>query len=568
MSNVEEIKISSRHLRGDIAETLEQEVSHFEENEYQLLKFHGTYQQDDRDLRIERRKNNQEKAFMFMVRSKVPAGMISAEQYLAHDRVADEIGNHTLRITSRQDFQLHGILKGNLKSCIHRINDSGITTLGACGDVVRNVMATPWPIKKPVYEDIAFLAKAISDATLPQTHAYNEIWLDGEKVTPEYETETLYGEFYMPRKFKIGIAVPPRNDIDVFTNDIALVPYTKKGVVEGYSIFAGGGFGMTHNKAQTFPALAQPIGYAKREDVLSVVKAIILTQRDHGNRDDRKQARLKYVIHSHGLSWFKREMKKRLDKPVKLTKVKNVKWETVSDQYGWHKQEDGKWFLCQWVPEGRIKDSAEGNYKSAFQTIAREFQFPMRLTANCNIVFEDVETDQKEQINKILKDHNIPTPESLTEVRRLGMACVSLPTCGLGLAESERVFQDALDGIEEVMRELHIENEPILFRMTGCPNGCARPYNADFAFVGKSPGKYAFYVGGSHRGNRLAELHNKMLAFEDIPATVKNYLEDFVNNRQNGETFTDYWARTHPQEAVTPEQFHVEPQNRNGETET
>lgn len=558
MSNVEELKKNSRNLRGGIAETLKQDIALFGDDDSQLIKYHGTYQQDDRDLRVTRREQGLDKAYMFMVRSKVPAGMVTAEQYLAHDRIADDIGNHTLRVTSRQDFQIHGVLMGNLKSCLQRINESGITTLGACGDVVRNVMSSPWPIKKPAYEDALQLAKAITIAFLPRTNAYAEIWLDGEQITPEFESDPIYGDAYMPRKFKIGIAVPPRNDIDVFSNDVALVSYVKKGVVEGYSVFAGGGFGMTHNKSETFPALAQPIGFVSREDVMSVVKAIILTQRDHGNRLNRKQARLKYVIHQHGMTWFKKEMKKRLDKPVKFIKVKTVKWESVSDMFGWHKQGDGNWFCSVWVPEGRIKDSAEGNYKTAFRKIAEELRFPARLTANCNLLFHDIPTNQKETVNQILQEHNIPLPESLTEVRRLGMACVSLPTCGLGLAESERVFQKALDGIEGVMRELHIENEPILFRMTGCPNGCARPYNADFGFVGKSQGKYAFYVGGSFRGNRIGVLQNKMLAYEDIPNAVRPYLQEFVENRQNGETFTDYWGRTHPQENVNPEQFHTE----------
>lgn len=563
MSNVEDIKRNSRHLRGSIAENLSKGVAIFEEDDSQLIKTHGSYQQDDRDLRIERRKKGEDRAHIFMVRSKVPAGMITAQQYLAHDKIADELGNNTLRVTSRQDFQIHGVLMGNLKSCIQRINESGITTLGACGDVVRNVMATPWPILKPAFDDALQLANAITAAFLPRTNGYAEIWLDGEKVSPEYEMDPIYGEVYLPRKFKIGIAVPPYNDIDVFSNDIALISYIKKGVVEGYSVYAGGGFGMTHNKQDTFPALAQPIGYVSREDIMSVVKAIILTQRDHGNRINRKQARLKYVIHKHGISWFKKEMKKRLDQPVKITKVKNVKWDSVSDLFGWNKQGDGNWFCNIWVPEGRIKDSEEGNYKTAFRHIASELNFPIRLTANCNLLFHDVPANQKEAVNQILKENNIPLPESLSEIRRMGMACVSLPTCGLGLAESERVFQKAIDGIEEVMRDLKIENEQILFRMTGCPNGCARPYNADFAFVGKSPEKYAFYVGGSYRGDRMGILQNKMLSYDDIPSTVRTYLEEFVKNREEGETFTDFWGRTHPQEEVKPEQYHIEHMNDN-----
>jgi len=545
-------------LRGTIQETLVGEGSHFSDDEYQLLKFHGTYQQDDRDQRVPRKKKNLDKAWMFMVRSKLPGGALTAEQYLAHDQIAGDLGNGTLRITTRQGFQLHGVLKGDLQECISRINKSGITTWGACGDVVRNTTAAPSPFKDEAHLDAQRLAKEISDTFLAKTTAYAEIWLNGEQLNRETEVaEPIYGKLYLPRKFKIGIAIPPRNDIDIYTNDLGFISNVENGIVTGYTVVAGGGFGMTHGKTETFPALAKPLFYIAREHAVQAAVAVVSAQRDFGNRNDRKRARLKYLIDERGIDWFRGEVVKRLDAPHEL--AKEVRWETVSDVFGWREQGDGKLFCALWIEEGRIKDTEKRKWRTAFRTIAERFGFPLRLTTNCNIIFHDIDPGAKERIAEILTAHGIPNPEDLTETRRLAQACVALPTCGLALAESERVFHLVLDKIDDILKDFGLDEEPILIRMTGCPNGCARPYNADIAFVGRMPGKYALYVGGSVTGERLAGLQEKTVTLEEIPARVRRLIEEFVQNRHGNENFSNYWGRTHVNgPAPKPEQFHFE----------
>jgi sulfite reductase (ferredoxin) len=553
--SVEEVKTQSRALRGTIRETLLGEESHFSEEEYQLLKFHGTYQQDDRDQRVSRKQQNLDKAWMFMVRSKLPGGALSAKQYLEHDRIAGDLGNGTLRITTRQGFQLHGVLKGDLQECISRINAAGITTWGACGDVVRNTTGPATPFKDAAHLDAQRLAKEISDTFLAKSTAYAEIWLDGKRLTEE-TAEPIYGQQYLPRKFKIGIAVPPRNDVDIYSNDLGFISHVENGRVNGYTVVAGGGFGMSHGKTETFPALAKPLFYVAREHVVAAAVAVVTTQRDFGNRTDRKRARLKYLIDERGIDWFRTEVAKRLGVPFEPPR--EVHWNTVSDLLGWHEQGDGKLFCGIWVEEGRIKDTEERQWRTAFRKIA-ELGFPIRLTTNCNIIFHDIDPAAKETVTDILSRHGIPLPENLTETRRLAQACVALPTCGLALAESERVFHLVLDKIDRILKEFDLADEPILIRMTGCPNGCARPYNADIAFVGRAPGKYAFYVGGSFTGERLVGLQEKTITLEEIPGRVRGLIEEFVVNRRGSETFSSYWGRTHVNgPKPEPEQFHLE----------
>jgi sulfite reductase (ferredoxin) len=569
--NVEEIKAESRALRGTIQESLAADTSHFSEDEYQLLKFHGTYQQDDRDQRAARKAQNKDKAWMFMVRSKLPGGDLTAAQYLEHDKIARELGNGTLRISTRQGFQTHGVLKGDLKECVRRINESGVTTWGACGDVVRNTIAAAAPIADPAHRDAQRLAKEISQAFLSRSTAYADIWLNDEKLAVDpvgmssrsSETDTpeepIYGKQYLPRKFKIAIAIPPRNDVDVYANDLGFIAQVEAGEVKGYTVAVGGGFGMTHGKQDTYPVLAKPLGYVQRDQVIQTAVAVVTVQRDFGNRTDRKRARLKYLIDEKGIEWFRQEVQARL--PFSLQPSKEVRWDTVSDLLGWHPQGDGKLFCGIWVQEGRIKDDEGVNTRSAFAKIAQEFGFPVRLTTNCNLIFYNIDPAQKPEVDKILIEHGIQRPEELTPVRQLAQACVGLPTCGLALAESERAFPGVLDKIEEILADLGLSEEPILIRMTGCPNGCARPYNADIAFVGRAPGKYALYVGGSLTGERLVGLQQKSVALAEIPDRVRELLEEFVRDRYQGETFTDYWGRTHVNgPRPKPEQFHIEAQ--------
>jgi sulfite reductase (ferredoxin) len=557
-SPVEQIKDKSRALRGTIADTLKSDASHFSEEEYQLLKFHGSYQQDDRDLRIERKRAGQDKAWSFMVRTKTPGGVLSSEQYLALDRISDELANGTLRITTRQGIQYHGILKGGLKNCIAEINKSGITTWGACGDVVRNTMGPSSPLNTPAHLDAQKLAKEISDTFLAKSRAYTDIWINDKPLNGDQsEEEPIYGKLYLPRKFKIAIAIPPQNDVDVFTQDLGFITHAPNGQVEGYTIVVGGGLGMTHGMLKTYPVLAKPLFYVKREHAIAAAIAIVTTQRDHGNREDRKLSRLKYVIESRGIDWFRTEVQSRLKAPTEPAKP--IHFTSVGDMLGWHEQGDGKLFCGVFVSEGRVKDTDQVKYRSGFRAIIQKLGTPVRLTPNCNIIFSNIDPKQKAEVDAILKDHKIPHTDGFTEARKTSHACVALPTCGLALAESERVFPEAMNAIDQVLRELKLEKEPILIRMSGCPNGCPRPYNADFAFVGRAPGKYAFYVGGSIVGDRLAGLEKKVLEFKDIAQAVRPYLQDFASNRKSGETFSQFFGRTRQSgPKPVPEQFHVE----------
>jgi len=562
--SVEEIKDESRGLRGTIVPTLQSDATHFSEDDYQLLKFHGTYQQDDRDLRIERKRAGLDKAWSFMVRSKMPGGECTAEQYIQHDNIASDLGNDTMRITTRQGFQMHGILIGGLKDCIARIKNSGLTTLGACGDVVRNTMSPAAPFDDAAHRDAQKLAEELTELFLPETDSYLSIWLNGEKImladeeqAKDSPEEPIYGKHYLPRKFKIGIAVPPRNDVDLFTQDLGFVPHVVDGEVEGYTVTVGGGFGMSHGKTVTRPYLARPMFYVKRKDVLDAAKAVVMAQRDHGNREDRKQARLKYTIARMGLDAFRADVEGRME--GETFPAKELSFDTVADVLGWHEQGNGKLLLGVYVEEGRIADTNSIHYRSCFREIAEKFQLPLRLTPNCNLIYFDVDPKDKDAVNEVLTRHNVVHTDTFTEARKTAHACVALPTCGLALSESERVFPQLMDKIDVILRELKLEKEAILFRMTGCPNGCARPYNADIGFVGRAPGKYAFYVGGSIRGDRLVGLEEKTVPFDELPGKIRPILEEFAEKRQDGENFTDYWGRTHVNgEEPSAEQFHVE----------
>lgn len=556
---VEQIKEQSHYLRGTIQETLRGDASHFSEEDYQLLKFHGTYQQDDRDKRVELKKAGKDKAWVFMVRTKIPGGHLAADQYLKLDQIATDLGNQTLRITTRQNFQYHFVLKGGLKECIAQVHQSGITTVGACGDIVRNVMASPTPLNTPVHCDAQKLADELTQALFPKTRAYAEIWLNGEKTypPPEPENEPLYGKYYLPRKFKIGVAVPPRNDVDIYTQDIGFVAHAPNAQAEGYTILVGGGFGMTHGKLKTYPVLGKPLLYVAREHAVAAAVAIVTVQRDYGNREDRSRARMKYLIEERGLEWFRKEVESRLQAPTEAPKP--LHWTTVADMLGWHEQGDGKLFCGVFVPQGRIQDTERVRYRSAIRGIARQLRCPIRLTPNCNILFCNIQPDHRNTVEQILDQNGVPSDTGMTEARKTSHACVALPTCGLALAESERVFSQVMDEIDQILRELHLEKEPILIRMSGCPNGCSRPYNADIAFVGRAPGKYALFVGGSMTGDRLVGLEKKVVDLKEIPAMVRTYLEEFAAHREDGETFTEYWGRTHqPGPRPVPEQFHSE----------
>ena len=558
----EEIKDESRGLRGKIVETLLSDTSHFEEAEYQLLKFHGSYQQDNRDSRSERRKQKLDKEWMFMVRTKMPAGTLTSEQYIAHHDMADKLGNATMRLTSRQGIQLHGILKGGLRDTVRAISNCGLTSWGACGDVVRNTMAPGAPVHDAAHAATRRLADEISTRFMARSMAYTSIWLDGEKLdlvaeeAAEVVEEPIYGKNYLPRKFKIGIAVPPSNDVDLFSQDVGFIAHVEDGELTGYSIHVGGGFGMSHGKLETYPCLAKPLFYCAAEHAAAACEAIVTVQRDHGDRADRKHARMKYLIAERGIEWFRGKVEERISFPTEP--VREVQLGTVADALGWHAQGDGKYFVGVYVAQGRISDGEAARPRSAFRQIAGEINCSLRVTANANMYFYDISEEDRDQVDTILAENGLVTGENFTAMRQMGHACVALPTCGLALSESERVFTGLLDSVDVILEELGLRDDPILVRMTGCPNGCARPYNADFAFVGRAPGKYAMFVGGSSAGDRLAGLEKKMVLFDDIPGEIRAYLADFVEQRQDGETFSEYWGRTRPEAAEpTPQQFHL-----------
>mgnify|MGYP000517409563 CR=1 FL=1 len=565
-SSVEQIKDASRQLRGTIDPTLaDPAATHFSEDDYQLLKFHGTYQQDDRDLRTPRKKEGLDKAWSFMVRTKQPGGKITAAQYLALDSLASEIANGTLRITNRQGIQFHGILKVSLRDAMQRIHASGLTTWGACGDVVRNTMGPSAPFDTPAHRATQALARELSDTFMARSSAYTDLWLNGEKLSLDAEgnravevEEPIYGAHYLPRKFKIGIAIPPRNDTDVYSQDLGFIAdLGPEGTVTGYHVTAGGGFGMSHGQTKTYPALGKPMFRVSAEHAALAAVAIVTTQRDHGDRTDRKHARLKYTIEDMGFEAFRAEVLRRMDVPVQP--FAPAKLETVGDALGWHEQGDGRMFLGLFVEVGRIKDEGGCNYRAAFREIAEQFGFPFRFTPNANLIFADIAPDERAAVDALLARHGVALDGGLTEARRTGHSCVALPTCGLALSESERVFPAVMDQLDGVLRELGLEGEPLLVRMTGCPNGCGRPYNADFGFVGRAPDKYAFYVGGAITGDRLAGLERKVVTTAEIPTVVRPFLEAFKAGRTAGETFSAWWGRTHTHgEAPHSDQFHVE----------
>lgn len=576
-ASVEEIKLQSAGLRGQLAEQFADTSSpNIPEDSNILLKHHGSYQQDNRDVRAQRSKEKLEKDWSFMIRSKMPGGRISAKQWLIHDDLCTKaMGN--MRLTNRQGIQLHGVLKGNLREVIQNVCRSGLTTMGACGDVVRNTMGPAAPLADAVHQDTQRLSEEISQRFLWRSSAYADIWLDGERIDPAWidapevdpkvramtaaaeGEDPIYGKIYLPRKFKIGIAIEPNNDTDIYSQDVGLVPFVVGGAVEGYTITVGGGFGMSHGQLSTRPFLGQPLLYVKRAHVVDAIEAIVTTQRDHGNRTERKNARLKYTVQTMGLDGFRAEVQRRL--PGIVTEApKTLRFDSVEDQLGWHDQGDGRFYCGVYVSMGRVVDVPQGSqYRSAFAKIARELQLPFIVTPNANLIIADISPELRPKVEALLASHGLHCGETLTRASRVAHACVALPTCGLALSESERALPGFMQQIDGILRELGLEEDALLIRMTGCPNGCGRPYNADIGFVGRAPNKWAMFVGGSIRGNQLAGLQIKSIVGENIAGEVRQLLVAYKDERQAGEIFADWFARTRTRgEEPVPEQFHVE----------
>ncbi len=543
---MERIKEDSLYLRGTIKEELASPSTHFVKDTAQLLKAHGTYQQDDRDVRNRRRKVGQEPLYSMMVRTKAPGGRLNAEQYLMFDELADQYGNQTLRITTRQGFQFHSIFKKNLKSAIRTINEKLGTTLGACGDNVRNVLGCPAPslerTKLKVYE----YTKSISDQFLSKAGTYHEIWLNGEKVEdltkkkPE-EIEPIYGKLYLPRKFKIALAFPEDNCVDVYTNDIGIVPEIKKGQVTGFNILAGGGLGMSHGAKDTFPRLADPLCFVKPDEILEITKAIVFVQRDYGDRKSRKHARMKYLIHDRGLAWFREEVEKRFGK--KLEAVHSIQWKGFEDHLGWKEQGDGRWYFGVSIENGRIKDEGKNRLKSGLQEAIKRFETPIYLTATQDLLISNIKENQKQELEQILISHGIALPNQLSMIQKNSMSCPALPTCGLAITESERLLPSLIDQFEKVLNELGLVNDRITLRMTGCPNGCARPYSSEIGLVGRAVGTYNVYLGGNLDGTRLNQLFAENIPEKEIVKQLISVFKLYKFQRNNGEEFGNFCHR-------------------------
>ncbi|WP_206879961.1 NADPH-dependent assimilatory sulfite reductase hemoprotein subunit [Alicyclobacillus mali (ex Roth et al. 2021)] len=542
LSKVEIIKKNSRFLRGPLQEELQNDASHFTEEAVQVLKFHGTYQQDDRDLRRELTKQGKERHYIMMIRARIPGGVLSAEQYLVFDRLADEYGNGSMRVTTRQTFQLHGVLKRNLKSTIRRINEALITTLGGCGDQVRNTVGCAHPHQGPFEEAVRRDLLRLVDETSAKTNAYHEIWLDGERVDPEVDgaRETLYGETYLPRKFKIGFAYEGDNCSDVYSNDIGIVAHRDGERVAGYTLLIGGGMGRTASDKETHPALAKPFAFVTPDELVDVVKAIITIQRDHGNRENRKFARMKYLVESRGVDWFRDEAERRLGR--RLAPPRELVWHSSDDHLG-RIEDDDKVHLGLYVENGRIADKPGFPLKSALAAAVAKYRPTVRLTTQQNLILADLAPQDADALEAELAAQGIRLPDAYSPVKLRSMACPAMPTCGLAIAESERVFPKVVERLEALLAELGLADEPITVRMTGCANGCARPYIAEIGFVGRVIGKYDIFLGANVAGTRLNARFREMVPFDDLVPTLRPVLELYRDERLPGERFGDFCHR-------------------------
>jgi sulfite reductase (NADPH) hemoprotein beta-component len=566
-SRNEDIKEASRFLRGTIAEGLaDVATGSISEEDAQLTKFHGTYLQDDRDLRPERAKKKLEKAFSFMIRLRLPGGLASAKQWLALDAIAGTYANHTLRLTTRQTFQFHGVIKSNMRRTMQAINAALLDTIAACGDVNRNVMAAANPYFSKAHAAAEDLAIKVSAHLLPQTGAYHEIWLDGEQVDAngkpikkkeaKEEKEPIYGPHYLPRKFKIVIAVPPSNDVDIFAHDLGYIAIVEKGKVVGYNITVGGGMGMTHGETDTFPRLADMFGFCTPDQAVDVAEKVVMVQRDWGNRENRKRARLKYTIEDRGLDAFRAEVEKRLG--YKLGRQRPYRFESTGDPIGWQQGADKKWHLTLFIENGRVKDSPGHALRTALREIAERHTGAFVLTGNQNLIIANVTAKAKPKIDAILKEHGI-TPFASSGLRRSSMACVALPTCGLALAESERFLPEVITALEDVLDRAGLKDDDIVIRMTGCPNGCARPYLAEIGLVGKNPGLYNLYLGAAFDGTRLNKLYAVDVDKAQMIGLLEPMLKRYAKERESGERFGDFVIRAgYVKPTTAGNQFHAD----------
>lgn len=551
-SDVEDIKINSNYLRGTLERTLDDRITgSIPEDDNRLMKFHGSYMQDDRDLRNERHRQKLEPAYQFMLRIRAAGGVVTPQQWLVLDDLAQKYANGTIRLTTRQSFQFHGILKWNMKQTIKEVNDVLLSTLAACGDVNRNVMCNPNPYQSEVHEEVYQWASKVSDHLDPHTRAYHEIWLDGEKVEidPDVEQEPIYGPVYLPRKFKIGVAVPPSNDVDVYSQDLGFIAIVENGKLQGFNISVGGGMGMSYGDPKTYPQLAKVIGFIKPEQAVDLAEKIVTIQRDYGDRCTRKHARFKYTIDDRGLDWLVEELHSRLG--WKLEEARPFQFDHNGDRYGWVKGSNNKWHLTLFIQNGRVKDEDDLQLMTGLREIAKMHKGDFRLTANQNLMIGNVSSQSKKKIEGLLEQYGLTDGLHFSALRRNSMACVALPTCGLAMAESERYLPEMITKIEGMLEEAGLREEEIVIRMTGCPNGCARPFLGEIAFTGRAPGKYNFYLGAGFAGERLNKLYKENIGEEEIFESLRPMIHQYAKERKEGEHFGDFVIRAGIIEATT-----------------
>ena len=554
----EGLKAQSNFLRGHIlADLADHSTGTITEDSAQLTKFHGIYAQDDRDLRNQRRKEGKEKAFSFMARVRVPGGICTTKQWLALDTLADTRANGTLKLTTRQVFQFHGVLKGNLKPLIAGINRSLLDTIAACGDVNRNVMCNPNPEQSALHAEVSDIARAISQHLLPRSRAYHELWIGDELVGGgEPEAEPIYGNTYLPRKFKIVVAVPPSNDVDIYAHDLGFIAITDdSGKLAGFNVTVGGGLGMSHNQIDTYPRLADVMGFCTVDQAVNVAEKVLLVQRDFGDRTERKHARLKYTIADRGLVWFRDEVESRLG--YRLGSPRRFEFTHTGDRYGWVEGENGTAHYTLYIMSGRVKDTPDYKLKTALREIAQTHKGDFRLTANQNLMIAGVTPAERPRIEALLREHKLDTANSASGLALNAMSCVALPTCGLALAESERYLPELVKNLEAEMEAAGLRDDAIVTRITGCPNGCGRPFLAEIGFVGRAPGKYNVYLGAAFNGSRLNTLYKPSVLIADIIPLLGPIIRRYALERNKNESFGDFVLRAgYVNHTGTPADFH------------
>ncbi|SEK47745.1 sulfite reductase (NADPH) beta subunit [Stigmatella aurantiaca] len=541
LSEVEHIKARSQLLRGTMAESLVDPVTGaIAPADTSLIKFHGSYQQDDRDIREERRLQKLEPDYSFMIRTRLPGGVCTPAQWLALDAISQKHANGTLRLTTRQAFQFHGIIKGDLKPVMGEIHAALLDTLAACGDVNRNVMCNPNPADSRVHETVFQWTTRLSEHLLPKTRAYYEIWLNGEKVEGG-EEEPIYGPTYLPRKFKAAVVVPPLNDVDVFSQDLGFIAILENGALAGFNVAVGGGMGATHGDAATYPRLADVIGFITPEQLLAVAENVVKVQRDYGDRTNRKHARLKYTIQDRGIAWFTAELESRLG--FSLQPARPFAFDHNGDRFGWLEGHDGRWHLTLRLESGRVADTADARLMTGLREIAKIHQGDFRLTPNQNLIIAGVPAAARKDIDALAAAHGLEGYRRASPLRLNALACVALPTCGLAMAEAERYLPRVVGLLEERLTAHGLQDEKILLRITGCPNGCARPYLAEIALVGKAPGRYNLHLGGDTRGQRLNNLYRENIDEAGVLEALEPLFAAYSRDRQPGEGFGDFTLR-------------------------